>query len=65
MVRAPKSAAAFPSEDMPIVGMVLAMALGTLLEATVISEGGALGSTAEPLMPETAARNSRELAVKF
>ena len=61
MVRAPKSAAAFPREDMPIVGMVLGMAL----EATVTSGGGALGSTAEALMPETAARSNNELAVKF
>src|SRR5215472_11625460 len=57
MVRAPKSAAAFPREDMPMVGMEL--------EATVTSGGGAFGSTAEALMPETAARSNVELAVKF
>ena len=56
-MRAPKSAAAFPSEDMQIVGMVL--------EATVTSGGGAFGSTAELLTPETAARSKTELAVKF
>jgi len=64
MVRAPKSAAAFPRDDMPMVGMELAMELDMELEATVTS-GGALGSTAELLMPETAARSNKELAVKF
>ena len=57
MVRAPKSAAAFESEDIPIVG--------TTVEATVTSGGGALGSTAEVFIPETAARSKSELAVKF
>src|SRR5207249_10349094 len=59
MVRAPKSAAAFESEDIPIVG--------SAFEATVTaaSDGGAFGSTAEPFIPETAARSKSELAVKF
>src|SRR5207248_11328315 len=47
MVRAPKSACALRSEDIPRGGMAV--------EATVTSGGGALGSTAEVFTPETAA----------
>src|SRR5207248_10660989 len=59
MVRAPKSACALKSDDIPIVG--------TSAEATVTaaSDGGAFGSTAEPFTPETAARSKTALAVKF
>src|SRR5216684_2982150 len=59
MLRAPKSASAFESEDIPIVGIAF--------EATVTAASGegAFGSTAEVLIPETAERSKTELAVKF
>jgi len=58
MLRAPKSASALPrdgpSEDRPV-------------EATVTGtpDDGALGSTAEPFTPDTAARSTSAFAVKF
>lgn len=57
MLRAPKSAAALPSDPME----------GRPADATVIgtSGGGAFGSTAEPFTPDTAARSTSALAVKF
>src|ERR1700745_843411 len=58
IVRAPKSACALNRDDMPIVGVPV--------EANVTAaSGGALGSTADPFTPETAARRRTELAVKF
>src|SRR5580704_12457939 len=63
MLRAPKSAAAFVSEEDPMVGPAPSGVLEAL-EATVTGSA-ALGSTAEFFTPETAARSKLALAVKF
>jgi hypothetical protein len=54
MLRAPKSAAALPSDDKPV-------------EATVTgaSGAGAFGLTDEAFTPDTAARSTSAFAVKF
>jgi hypothetical protein len=57
MLRAPKSAAALPSDEPK---------KGRPVDATETgASGGAFGSTAEPLTPDTAARSMSALAVKF
>src|SRR5260370_35766202 len=54
MLRAPKSAAALPSDDKPVDATV-----------TGASGAGALGSTDELFTPDTAARSTSAVAVKF
>jgi hypothetical protein len=54
MLRAPKSAAALPSDDKPVDAIVT----GTF-------GAGAFGSTDEVFTPDTAARSTSALAVKF
>src|SRR5713226_152720 len=62
MLRAPKSAAALPSDDSDGKDGPDAK----FAEATVTDpSGGALGSTEELLIPETALRSMSALAVKF
>ena len=54
ILRAPKSAAALPSDDKPVDAIV-----------TGTSGAGAFGSTDELFTPDTAARSTSAFAVKF